>query len=424
MEFVVHGGVPRITFHNLEKLSLYYMEKLKDITRDILLPGSLSNLRVLKVHYCPKLNITPIMQFANGLEEFEVTWYNATEILNNSDRMVSKRTSVTMTEIDKTGGGCDHAFLPRLRRLVLQVLPQLISIWKTDSMPPLGSLSNLTELNVQYCNKLRYLLSPCLAQRLDRLELLVIIGCDIMEKLISVEDEKVVVQSSAVAERLTSVSFSRCISPPYLIFGNLRELYISDCPGFCSLFSIGLAQNLMQLESLTVYRCLQMEVILKGEDAEIENEEESERGKRILFPRLVKIDLGYLPKLTCLCSVKGGSTNLCDGEAFTSLLLPSLENIKVEYCQQLTRLNMGSQSSQHLKLIRGSKAWFEGLVWDDENSRSHFHPLFVPSAYEFSYLGEKSSFNVERDTIVTQVPGWAKSLWNKNSHGKSMTYIN
>ncbi|KAK1283887.1 Disease resistance protein [Acorus calamus] len=286
MEFVVHGGVPpRITFHNLEKLSLYYMEKLKDITRDILLPGSLSNLRVLKVHYCPKLNITPIMQFANGLEELEVTWYNAAEILNNSDCMVSKRTSVTMTEIDKTGGGCDHAFLPRLRRLVLQVLPQLISIWKRDSMPPLGSLSNLTELNVQYCNKLRYLLSLCLAQRLDRLELLVIIGCDVMEKLISVEDEKVVVQSSEVAERLTSVSFSMCISPLYLIFSNLRELYISDCPGFRSLFSIGLAQNLMQLESLTVYRCLQMEVILKGEVGEIENEEESVRGKRILFPR-------------------------------------------------------------------------------------------------------------------------------------------
>ncbi|KAK1281134.1 hypothetical protein QJS04_geneDACA019894 [Acorus gramineus] len=110
-------------------------------------------------------------------------------------------------------------------------------------------------------------------------------------------------------------------------------------------------------------------IILRGEE-EVEFDS--------LLPSLVSIELNDLPRLTSFFS-DGGSL------APTAFSLPSLKHIFVKDCPQLTKLPLGPQSSPKLEWIEGNKEWLEGLVWDDENSRSRFQPLLKESSRHFYF---------------------------------------
>ncbi|KAK1281130.1 Disease resistance protein [Acorus gramineus] len=353
MEFLIHSstseaGVHNIILPDLQKLILSCMEKLIGICSGPLLPGSLQKLRALNIYSCPKFNINGVIHIADNMEELDISGENSMrELFSNNDCMVTGEIWV--------GEYCGHALLPSLKTLHLYHLHELVCIWKRGSMPPpVGSLSNLKEINVSVCNKLRYLLTPTLAQRLERLEVIHIQQCEGIEGLISLEDEEEEGEPS-------SISLSKSVAPSSPIFCNLRIFEIIHCPGFCTPFPMGLAQSLVRLEKLQISMCFRMEaIILRGEEeVEFDN----------LFPSLVQIELHDLPKLTSFFSDGGSLTS-------TALLLPSLERITIQHCPQLTKLPLGPQSSPNLKEIWGSrKEWLEGLVWDDENSRSRFQPL-------------------------------------------------
>ncbi|KAK1279267.1 hypothetical protein QJS04_geneDACA014867 [Acorus gramineus] len=323
MEFIIIGqnssSIPCIILPRLKGLHLKDMEKLRGICSSPLPNGSLEELRSLKVYNCSKLNIHQILQQSTSLEELYI-WGQ------DSMREVFSPCSAS------------RALLPRLRRMNLSdFLPELMSIWKGDSVPPLGSFSNLIELKLIECNELKYALSPNLAQRLESLEDLHVKDCNMMKGL---------------------------ISPSFHGFCNLRILTIENCSGFIHLFLLQVAQSLVELERLYIEGCEHMEVIVRGEGGDIESE-------KILFPRLKEVQLKRQPNLTSFCSVVGA------GQAFASvLLLPSLSKVYVFDCPRLTRLPLGSHSSPNLEKIEGEKEWLEGLVWDDEESKTRFIPLF------------------------------------------------
>ncbi|KAK1303212.1 hypothetical protein QJS10_CPB11g01482 [Acorus calamus] len=236
-----------------------------------------------------------------------------------------------------------------------------MSIWKGNFAPPLGSLSNLIDLRIFGCNKLRYALSLNLAQTLESLLLLSVKDCKMMEGLIPY-DVVVVEEASSAA-----TSFSKCISPSSRIFCNLQMLEIQHCSGVF-LFPLRLAQSLVQLGGLWIQECEYMEVIVRGEEGEAEKGEDT-MSLRTLFPRLHTIQLVKLPNLTSFCSVVGA------GEVVAPiLLLPSLLIVHVYDCPCLTRLPLGSQSSLNLEVVMGEKEWLEGLMWDDEKSKTRFIP--------------------------------------------------
>ncbi|KAK1303502.1 Disease resistance protein [Acorus calamus] len=352
MEFVIHGsGVPSIILPDLRVLILRQMEKLIGICNsNPLHPGSLQKLRVLNDWYCPKFNINGLIKIANkNLEELCITGKDSIrEVISNSDCIVTGEISVGV------GEDFGHALLPSLKMLKLSDLSELMSIWKRGSMPPpVGSFSNLKTIKVHECNKMRHLLSLTLAQRLERLEVIDIWGCEGMEGLVSLEDDEEEGEPN-------STSLSRSVVPPSPVFCNLRVLVISRCGGLFTLVSVGLAKGLVQLEKLKISKCHTMEVIILRGEEEVESDN--------LFPSLVEIELEGLPNLTSFFS-DGGSL------APTSLSLSSLKHVEVKDCPQLKKLPLGPQSSPKLEWIKGNKEWLEGLVWDDENSRSRFQLL-------------------------------------------------
>ncbi|KAK1280039.1 hypothetical protein QJS04_geneDACA021265 [Acorus gramineus] len=307
MEFIVIGqnssSVPCTILPRLKDLYLEDMEKLRGICSSPLPNGSLEELKTLRLEKCKEMEFIVIGQNSStSLEELYI-WRQD-----------------SMREVFSTCSA-SRALLPRLRRMNLSDLPELMSIWKGDSVPPLGSFSNLIELKLIECNELKYALSPNLAQRLESLEDLHVKDCNMMKGL---------------------------ISPSFHGFCNLRILTIENCSGFIHLFLLRVAQSLVELERLYIEGCEHMEVIVRGE--------EGEAGSERIFPRLQEVCLRWLPNLTSFCSVVGA------GQAFAPvLLLPSLSKVYVFDCPRLTRLPLGSHSSPNLE-----KIWLKGLVWDDE----------------------------------------------------------
>ncbi|XP_059632998.1 probable disease resistance protein At4g27220 [Cornus florida] len=101
----------------LEHLSIQYLWNLESIFRGPLPRGSFNGLKVLSVHKCPKLDIIldeSMLQCLSNLEELVVEW------------CVSLRKIIEMGE--KTENE-NFVILPSLRKLSLDDLPQLISVW-------------------------------------------------------------------------------------------------------------------------------------------------------------------------------------------------------------------------------------------------------------------------------------------------------
>ncbi|XP_077249815.1 putative disease resistance protein At4g27220 [Tasmannia lanceolata] len=343
--------VPLNAFGRLQRLDLISMEKLERICHGPLPIRFFENLIKLNIDDCRKLKYIlayDLLQGFQSLENLKVGECNELEDIFHCEEGIREEVHAIPTSP-----------LSTLKRMKLQRLPKLSTIWK-GAMPPTGILHNLTELIVDDCESLRCLFSPVLAQGLQQLEVLRIYNCYKLEKIIS--DEEVMLTN------MTRQNFSSL--PPPLTFQNLRKISIISCPGLKDLFSWNLARGLQQLELLEVGGCDEIEQIISAD------EEEQELGvvdKESLFPRLETIELLLLPKLRSLCCHcnRGGGSHVF-------LNFPSLQYICVSDCQNLKKLPVGPQSAPKLEKIIGEEAWFEGLEWEDESAMSHFQPLFHP----------------------------------------------
>ncbi|BFG20356.1 hypothetical protein CerSpe_066290 [Prunus speciosa] len=75
-------------------------------------------------------------------------------------------------------------------------------------------------------------------------------------------------------------------------FMNLRSIAIGSCHELKYVFSLSVAQNLVQLQSLTVEDCAKVEEIISKERMEDDN-----ASHMITFPRLTVLNLSHLPEL-------------------------------------------------------------------------------------------------------------------------------
>ncbi|XP_058071062.1 disease resistance protein RPS5-like [Magnolia sinica] len=267
---------------------------------------------------------------------------------------------VEVFHFDFQGTSKEDALLSKLRKLDLSGLPELTSIWK-GSVPPLGSLHHLEDLDVEYCKRLRYLVSPTLAQRLQQLKQLSIEGCEKMEKLIGVEVEEST-SASLLSSSGSSQSERMCplhSLPDGRMFPNLRTLYISKC-GLQNLFSLSVAQCLWKLQRLSIINCNGMEAIIAKEA----DDEVVDQG---MLPRLRTLDLSGLEQLT---SFYQGVGILFDW--------PSLEYLEVRLCQNFKKIQMGPHSAPNLKRIESTKEWLEEVEWEDESLKARIQPLLYP----------------------------------------------
>ncbi|KAB2607011.1 disease resistance protein [Pyrus ussuriensis x Pyrus communis] len=120
-------------------------------------------------------------------------------------------------------------------------------------------------------------------------------------------------------------------------FQNLRYLELTSCSGINYVFSHLIARKLLNLEEVDISGCPDLETVVRITE---ENEEEATKDM-ILFPKLNRFEIVYLPRLTSLCP-----------EGFT-FQWSSTKNMDVYGCEQLKTL--GAVISQRKKLENKSE---------------------------------------------------------------------
>ncbi|KAB1202379.1 hypothetical protein CJ030_MR8G020176 [Morella rubra] len=265
IKHIISSSMSAIALPVLETICLKHMISLERICQGQLLTTSVGKLRVVKVEHCEKLKFVFSSSVARGLsllEELEI------KECSNMCAIVVKEGE---GEIEDGNSNVVNLF-PRLRKLLIDGLPKLISF--------LSSI-NANEEIISDGNQLEFHL-PVLDEQVvfPKLEKLELFSIALME------------------EMATRSSWTLRNILPSLRFQNLSYLTVKGTCNVRYLFSLSTATSMVQLKSLKVFECKDMEEILL-----IENEEE--RGKMAspteLFPLLEYLQLYNLPILKRFC---------------------------------------------------------------------------------------------------------------------------
>ena len=221
----VEEEAPPLEFRCLEKLFLVRLENLKKICIGPLAARCLINLRVLEVSICKNLiNILPsyLVKVLCNLEKLVVD--DCQELLEvfNSEDLVE-----------------EHDLLTSLKKLKLENLPKLSSVWK--GAIPMGSLHNLEELNVEGCESL--------------------------------------------------ISFFSNGDPPTGFLGKLRIFSVIDCMKLTRVLPSDLIQGFEALEEVEIHHCVDLQELFNSRCL---------KGGSVFLPQLRKLDLCNLPLLTSI----------------------------------------------------------------------------------------------------------------------------
>ncbi|KAG8363566.1 hypothetical protein BUALT_Bualt19G0035800 [Buddleja alternifolia] len=270
-----------------------------------------------------------------------------------------------------------------LKELDIYELPALMYLWNSENQNV--SLSNLTSINIHYCDKLRNLFSLKMAKdgvlQLKKLE---IDECSMMEEVFSNDGEGHItfpklenVSLQGLRSLTTFCKGIESIECPVLtdiyiydcpkltsfvsstgncssltghyddslhffcnqkvtfgsFFGKLEELNIYECGSIRSLFSASIDANLVNLKKLWIESCNQMVKVI-GDD-----EENICENSQLMFPNLEELYLNSLPNLVNFCGCR------------CALQLPSLTDIEIAGCPQMESFTMGSLTTPKLSLV-------------------------------------------------------------------------
>ncbi|XP_028057315.1 uncharacterized protein LOC114261269 isoform X2 [Camellia sinensis] len=215
----------KVSFPNLEKLELTFMDNLKEIWSAEVLPTSLYQLRVLVVIGCCallKIAQTNLLQSFHNLELLEVRSCDSLREVFDIEILEIKQEEAKFA-------------LLRLREIKLINLPTLKHLWSHDAQGVL-SLRNLTILEVRNCGCQENLFSSSVGRTLVQLKEIRIIKCKFLEEIIAkakgeeASAKEIVFPQvrSLVLENLPSLT---SFSPECCIFEwpSLKKLRIAGC---------------------------------------------------------------------------------------------------------------------------------------------------------------------------------------------------
>ncbi|KAL6997800.1 hypothetical protein U1Q18_007925 [Sarracenia purpurea var. burkii] len=86
-------------------------------------------------------------------------------------------------------------------------------------------------------------------------------------------------------------------STQFVCLRNLTSVHVADCEKLKSVFSISIARQLIQLQSIYIMRSDKVEVIVSSEGREYE----IVPADKVVFPKLARLHLASLPSFTALC---------------------------------------------------------------------------------------------------------------------------
>ncbi|KAB8340722.1 hypothetical protein FH972_022285 [Carpinus fangiana] len=136
----------------------------------------------------------------------------------------------------------------------------------------------------------------------------------------------------------------------------LKSLTLRTCPQLTTIFTIGLLNNLYNLEELTVEDCPSIKNLVSCENF-------AEHKTSDFLPNLKRISLHYMPGLISI------SVGLH--------IAPRLEWLSFYNCPNLKHLLIEEVSSKALKRIKGEWNWWVALKWRSGRP-SYLDDIFVP----------------------------------------------
>ncbi|CAJ1950250.1 unnamed protein product [Sphenostylis stenocarpa] len=141
-----------------------------------------------------------------------------------------------------------------------------------------------------------------------------------------------------VLQRLELLSLQGCqqlcnLAPPAVSLAYLTSLELNYCPGLKNLMASSTAQSMVQLKTMKVIYCGEVEQIVTNEGSE---------EMKIVFGKLITIELALLNKLASFCSC-----NNCKFE------FPTLEILIIRECPKMKTFTEGSSTTPKLESIFG-----------------------------------------------------------------------
>ena len=144
-----------------------------------------------------------------------------------------------------------------------------------------------------------------------------------------------------------------------LSFQNITNIIIDDCDTLKYAFSSSMVESLIQLKNLEISNCKFMEAVIITQ---------GERTSNTLFPKLYRLHLKHLPKLTSFCNFVG-----------KSIELPSLDSLWLENCPKMQAFVCNSPDAD----IPTNK---EEQVNSEQSLHANIQPLFDEKVFFLSFL--------------------------------------
>ncbi|KAJ6996124.1 hypothetical protein NC653_012881 [Populus alba x Populus x berolinensis] len=253
---------PRTAFLNLDSLFLENLDNLEMICHGQLMAESLGNLRILKVESCHRLKNLFSVSMARRLVLLEE--------ITIIDCKIMEEVVAEESENDTADG--EPIEFTQLRRLTLQRLPQFTSFHSNRRQKLLAR--DVRSKEIVAGNELGTSMSlfntKILFPNLEDL------------KLSSIKVEKIWHDQPAM-------------QPPCV--KNLASIAVENCSNLNYLLTSSMVESLAQLERLEIQNCESMEEIVVPEGIG-----EGKMMSKMLFPKLLRLELNGLPKLTRFCT--------------------------------------------------------------------------------------------------------------------------
>ncbi|XP_077233577.1 putative disease resistance protein At4g27220 [Tasmannia lanceolata] len=285
---IEHITVPPNAFSKLQRLIIFSMDKLEEVFHyeEGIIEEGHPTLKEIKLQFLPSL-----MSLCKGAIPPNGTLHNVKSLemqhCNNLRCLFSPILARSLQQLEKL----DIRFCFKMEKIisdeeVMVASTSAQSSSSKSSLPPALPFQNLRVLVIEYCRRLKNLLSWNLARGLQHLEYLHLSFCDEIEEIISVEEEE---------EELVGVHMEE------LMLRRLEKIKLVGLPRLRSVFyrhnSRGgshVSLNFPSLQSITVYRCRNLKRLPVGPQLK------SIEGEKLWFKGLEWEDKSIIPHLNTI----------------------------------------------------------------------------------------------------------------------------
>ncbi|KAF7143687.1 hypothetical protein RHSIM_Rhsim05G0217600 [Rhododendron simsii] len=353
---------PEESFCRLKSLEVSNCEKLMNVVPSNMLP-QLKSIETLDIYGCPEMEV--IVDFEKRVEETQnATNYKDMIIVQFPQLRILKLCALgrlssfnnisTITET-RPLFNCQVAF-PALEKLKINYVQNITEIWH-KKLQPEESFCRLKSLEVSNCEKLMNVVPSNMLPQLKSIETLDIFGCPEMEVIVDFEKREeetqnatnykdmIIVQVAFPALEKLNISSVQNITEiwhkklqPEESFCRLKSLEVSNCEKLMNVVPSNMLPQLKSIETLDIYGCPKMEVIVDFEKREEETQNATNYKDMIIvqFPQLRILKLCALGRLSSFNNI---STITETRPLFNyQVAFPALEKLKINYVQNITEI--------------------------------------------------------------------------------------